>query len=176
MLTELEFQGGVGEAEAVLGDAVTTGTPLVAPEGEFVLFVDAVALVDGQVIGAEAAQVDTHHVPGIAGVEVQGRLGGGMAQVGVVFAILGWHILALIVVMGIFCLFTVTLALEVEETAGDFGILGERLVGLAVLGAHHVLGCERHARGDQCGDHGGTQGGALEDHFFHLLLLLILWT
>lgn len=88
-----------------------------------------------------------------------------MAQVGVVFAILTRTGLD-----------AITLTLEVEQATGELAFVDEGAVGLAVFRAHHVLSGERHARCDQCRDHGSTQRGALEDHFFHLLLLLILWT
>ncbi|MNF76679.1 hypothetical protein D3C84_587990 [compost metagenome] len=88
-----------------------------------------------------------------------------MAQVGVVLAILTGT-----------GLYAVTLTLEVEQAAGQLAFIEEGLVGFAVFRAHHVLGGQCHSGGEQRRNHSGTQRGALEDHFFHFVLLLILWT
>ncbi|MNZ89071.1 hypothetical protein D3C78_1079750 [compost metagenome] len=88
-----------------------------------------------------------------------------MAQVGVVFAILTRTGLD-----------AITLTLEVEQAACQLAFVDEGFIGLAIFRAHHVLSRGCHAGGEQRRNHGGTQRGALEDHFFHLLLLLILWT
>ena len=157
---EFQLHRCVGEAETTFRGAIFgVVAPRTASEGEFVFLVDRVIFGNGQVIGTEAAQIQTYGVPGITGVEVKSGLNGGMAQVGLVFAFfLGCSRVTID---------ALTITLEVEQTAGQFGVFNEGFIGLAVFRAHHILSCQRHTGGDQSGYHSGTQSGALEDHFFH---------